>query len=325
MDILYGVVVNNNDPSRTGKVKIKICGEHDETSDIETLPWAEVMQSASNGLIGGIGFSNVLKNGTWVYAVKLGNLDNRYLVIGTCTGIVGEETIKGFEDPNKQYPLSQTKGLSDFGHCSITDESLNNKALNDTTTTSNGTSFKYENTVTSDKYTEMSVFRTASGMMVELDDSESRMKITHPSGTTVTLNPDGTVNITSLKDMNVNVKGNANWNVKGDWNLNVDGKSTTKIKGDCNVCLDGEYKEVTLGNKRYQVSGNTSYVCNSSVDWTVDNSVQWDISNNINFTSDSGLIKGPNSITKKGVNLDKHVHGGVDRGRSDTNRAEESV
>ena len=45
----------------------------------------------------------------------------------------------------------------------------------------------------------------------------------------------------------------------------------------------------------------------------------------MNVTSSDGLIKGPNVITKQGVNLDKHVHSGVDRGRSNTDRAEDSV
>lgn len=309
MNIYYGIVVDNNDPAKMGKVQIKIHGEHDKTSDKETLPWAEVMQSSSNGLTGGIGFSSVLKIGTWVYVIKLENNENRYLVIGTCTGIVGEDQT-GITDN------TSNTGLSDFGHCSITDSSLNNRALNDTTTTSNGVSFQYENTVSQGKYTDSSVYRSSSGIMVEVDDHDERLKVTHPSGSIIEFTNNGIV-LTSLNNLNINVKGDMTFNVKGNFNLNVDGDVKSDIKSNVETGIQGNIKTSVKGIEQKQTNGDYSSIYNSDVYTNIDGELQ--------VKASDGLLEHVNTITKQGVNLDKHVHSGVDRGRSNTDKAEDSV
>lgn len=325
MDIFYGVVINNNDPAKMGRVQIKVHGEHDQTSDNETLPWADVMQSASNGLIGGVGFSNVLKNGTWVYVVKIGSIDTRYLVLGVCTGIVGEDGGDGFSDPTGQYPIDGTNGLSDFGHCSITDTSLKNRAASDTSSTSKGVSFQYENTVSPNKYLNSSIYRSASGIMVEVDDGEEKLKITHPSGSVVQMNSDGTVVLTTLGNFVLNCKGNTTFNIRGNYNLNVDGDYACDIKGNSRVGIQGKHQQSIDGTQAYQVQGNSTFIGNSNVSWTVHSNVTFEVADDVNITSNEGTIKGPNVITHNKVDLDKHVHDGVDRGRSSTDRAEDSV
>lgn len=324
MEVYYAVVINNNDPSKTGRVQIKICGEHDQTSDLSTLPWADVMQSATFGLVSGVGVSSVLKKGSWVYVIKLNNTEDRYLVLGVCTGISGEEQLDGFADPDKKYPLAGTEGLSDFGHCSVTDSVLNNKAQNDSDKTTHGVGFKYENTVTPNKYLDTTLYRSESGIMIEIDDKDERFKITHPLGNVVEINNDG-ITITSLKNVVLNVKSDVTVNVKGNYNLNVDGDYNVDIKGNSNTKITQNCKDVINGSKTIRVRGDTKFLDNSSVFWNVDSSVAWNVGSNINFDCYDGLIKSVNVITKQGVNLDKHVHSGVDRGRSDTDKAEDSV
>lgn len=300
MEVFYGVVVDNNDPSKTGRVKVKIRGEHNNTSDVDTLPWSEVMQSASNGLLNGVGFSKVLQVGTWVYLVKLSDTESRYLVIGTCTGL--------------------SENTSDYGHCSIKDD-----IPKDTTQTTKGTSFEYESTVNSNKYTSSQIYRSESGLMVEFDDSETMLKITHPSGSVIELDSNGDITITSLNNTYINSRKDLYLNVKGDYHLNVDGNTFTDVKGNSSVGIQGSVKESINGAKSYQIKGDINCIGNSSISWNVSNNVLWNVSNNVNINCSDGLVHNVNVITKQGVNLDKHVHGGVDRGRSDTNRAEDSV
>ena len=66
--IYRGVVVDNKDPEKYGRVRVKLFGLN-ENEAIDNLPWAEVVQPNGFGLIGGVGLSAVLKQGTWVFVV----------------------------------------------------------------------------------------------------------------------------------------------------------------------------------------------------------------------------------------------------------------
>jgi hypothetical protein len=310
MKIYRAVVVDNNDPSKIGRVKIKILGSHEDTENESTLPWAEVIQP-SPGVYQGIGFSSVIRVGSWVYCFKEDDSLEKYIVLGVCAGIPDDNQVPGFD-----YG-SESKGVSDFGQCVAGVEAIKNRASGDETVTSNGTSFQYENTVTASKYTTSSVMRTASGIMMELDDEDERVKVTHPSGTTIEISKDGTLQITSLKDSVLNCKGDVKWNIKGNVEINVDGNLTTKIKGKTDLLLENEVKSIYNNNVKTLIDGDHETISRSNIIYT--------IGKNLDIWSDSGLISGPNCITKGGVNLDNHVHSGVDRGDSDTDKAIDSV
>lgn len=325
MKIYRAVVVDNNDPSKTGKVQIKIYGNHENTTDQKTLPWAEVML-ASPGLIGGIGFSSVLKCGTWVYCIREDDSLDRYLVLGVCTGISNDEEIEGFSDPNGKYPLEESKGVSDYGHCSI----VHNRAENDTTQTSKGVGFRYENSVSPNKYLESSILRTSSGILIELDDADEKIKITHPSGSTIEMLSDGRIITVAQNDVILNCKSNVQWNILGNWNLNVDGNVKFSVKGSWKTSVDKLVEFVCHDNVKWGVDKSVSWLVDNSVDWkvkkdvnwnvynsvqwTIINSVKWDIGNSVNwkvnnnvkwditstidFSTDSGYnVKTPSSIS----------------------------
>lgn len=290
MKIYRAVVVDNRDPSKTGKVQIKILGNHEKTDNQKTLPWAEVMLSAP-GLIGGVGFSSVLKCGTWVYCIKEDDSLDKYIVLGVCTGITEDEEIEGFKDPNGKYPLEETKGLSDYGQCSITSSSLHNRADNETTETSKGVGFRYENTVSPSKYLESSVLRTSSGILIELDDADEKIKITHPSGSTIEMLSDGRIITVAQNDVTLNCKSNVDWNILGDWTMNVDGNVKWDIKGTWKTGVDKLVEFVCHENVKWGVDKSVSWLVDNSVnwevknevDWKVYNSVSWDILNSVNW------------------------------------------
>ena len=126
---LYRAVVEDNvDPDKLGRVRVRIFGLHSEENEnsgnpfefvkTDQLPWAEVMNSV--GLVGGVGLSTVLRQGTWVWVILENNDPNKPIVIGSIIGKVsvpGEgvyDSGKGFSDPDGEYPFVSRGSESDL-------------------------------------------------------------------------------------------------------------------------------------------------------------------------------------------------------------------
>ena len=77
-----GIVENNLDPQKFGRVQVRVYGIHDEGSSVSAseLPWAEVSGGTDFGLIGGVGITSVLRIGTVVW-VFFNNDDYNYPVV----------------------------------------------------------------------------------------------------------------------------------------------------------------------------------------------------------------------------------------------------
>lgn len=138
MELYRAVVEDNNDPDKIGRVKVRIHGIHTEknsNSDEEfakigviDLPWAEVMGSTSFGLVGGVGISSILKQGTWVWVVLEMGDKNRPIIVGTMSGINSEDSKEkakngiGFFDPSEIYPFVNRSKESDLNRLSRNDK-----------------------------------------------------------------------------------------------------------------------------------------------------------------------------------------------------------
>lgn len=320
MDKFYrGIVVDNNDPEKYGRVKVKIFGLNEHEAN-DNLPWAEVMQPCGFGLVSGVGLSAVLKQGTWVCVIFEDNNPEKQIVIGVFTGI-NEARSDGFTDPDNVYPLNTCLGQSDFGQCCINDFSLENKGLTDTTMSSHGVMFNCQTSVSEDKYLDSWVLRTEKGLLIEIDDSECAFKITHPEGSVISVNTDGSVKVQSVKDIVLNTKENLEFNVLKDFKLNVDGDLKWDILGD--------FKMFCNKSLIWNVSKSLDYTVKDSVNVKTPN-VLFKVSDEYNVTSvnvkfgasesykitggrlsvnvDNGLIKGSNIITDQRLNLNTHRH-----------------
>lgn len=87
-----GVVEDNNDPLRLGRVRVRVLGWHtDDKSEIPTdsLPWAAIMMPANSPSISGKGWSPTgLIHGTWVVGFFRDGLNAQEpIVLGTLGGI----------------------------------------------------------------------------------------------------------------------------------------------------------------------------------------------------------------------------------------------
>lgn len=314
-----GIVVDNNDPEKYGRVRVKLFGLNEHEA-IDNLPWAEVMQPAGFGLVSGVGLSAVLKQGTWVCVVFEDNDPDKQIVLGVFTGI-NEVRTDGYLDPDNVYPLPACTGQSDFGQCNINDFSLENKALTDTTMSSHGVMFNSQTSVSEDKYRDSWVLRSEKGILIEIDDADTQIKLTHPEGSVITVGTDGTVKVSSVKDIVLNAKENLEFNVLKDFKLNVDGDIKCDLLGDFKMFCDGslvwnvsksldcKVKEaVNVETSKVMFKVSDSYNV-SSVNVKFSSSESYKISGGrLSVNTDNGLIKGSNIITSQKLNLSTHRH-----------------
>ena len=124
-----GVVEDNNDPIKLGRLKVRIFGWHSGSpKDVdgepgvktEDLPWAQVMQPVNNGPNSGVGGPVTgIQQGTWVMGMFLdGEIAREPMVMGSIPGIPtqanpnakygprrGIDPVEGFYDPDGIYPL----------------------------------------------------------------------------------------------------------------------------------------------------------------------------------------------------------------------------
>jgi hypothetical protein len=118
-----GVVEDNEDPLKLGRLRVRIFGWHSGSlKDVdgepgvktEELPWAQVMQPVNAGPNSGVGgpLTGIVQ-GTWVMGIFLdGEIAREPLVMGSIPGIpteanpnpVGGPPSEGFYDPDGRYP-----------------------------------------------------------------------------------------------------------------------------------------------------------------------------------------------------------------------------
>ncbi len=206
-NIYIGVVEDNNDPNKTGRVKVRILGLHTsikmksstEGLLISDLPWAIPANPIQGGSISGLGWSGVPVLGSHVAIFFIGGDHNFPVYFATIAGIYTSkpDTTKGFSDPTGKYPTDINK--PDF----------NEKA-----------------SVTN------TVFETPdNGVIVEYDSTSGaeKWKVTlKAANSTIELNRVGDVNVTSTKSGgNINIKATST----GIINLQVGDISLEAIDG----------------------------------------------------------------------------------------------
>ena len=110
----FGVVEDNKDPLKLGRVRVRVVGDHtqekrEERIPTEGLPWSYHIISMPDNCMNGIGTSaTTLYHGTWVFGFYIDGPNKQMpAVLGTFGGIprglVNKEI--GFNDPDGKFPL----------------------------------------------------------------------------------------------------------------------------------------------------------------------------------------------------------------------------
>ena len=98
-----GVVEDTLDPLKNGRVRVRVFGVHsDSVTELPTsdLPWAGVVQSTDSAAISGIGRTPRLLNGTWVCGFFIDIAKQKFMVLGSVSGIPGSVSNKSPADVN---------------------------------------------------------------------------------------------------------------------------------------------------------------------------------------------------------------------------------
>ena len=205
--LLRGVVEDNNDPLKIGRVRVRIFGVHSDKNEksgakfefVKTseLPWAEVMGGTGFGLVGGVGLSSVLHQGTWVWVMLENNEPNKPVVLGTIHGVNSESPSgksssgAGFYDPAGKFPPASGVGRSD----------MNNRL--------------------DGAYTTTQVIETQAGHVIEIQDTpgSERIKVTHKTGSSFCIDAGGNIVVNCAADIQYDIAGNATWKVAGNFKV----------------------------------------------------------------------------------------------------------
>lgn len=231
MKLYRGVVEDNNHPDKNGMVKVRIFGVHTKKNEnsgeafefISTaqLPWAEVIRGTEFGLVGGLGLSSVLKQGTWVLVILENDDQNKPIVIGVISGKnsldVSTQYTNGTGgcDPSGKIPFSERSSEHDLNRISRVQDlsTAYNPAINgstftvhkkindkrDVVTKTNATTgasvTQTEPLSTSDlsQYPLVAVLETESGHVIEIDDTpgNERLRVYHRAGSYIEFKPNG--------------------------------------------------------------------------------------------------------------------------------------
>lgn len=221
-----GVVEDRDDPSKTGRVRVRVYGVHDQDKVVvpkESLPWAAVLLPAISPSIQQVGIS--------------------------ATGLMVGSTVIGFfldgNETNIPVILGSLPGKDDMSQLAKGRQTLNKQPGQYEPTSAYRAQYPYN------KVTE-----TESGHVFEVDDTPNfeRLHTYHRSGTYEEIASNGT-RVKKIvgdnweiveKDQTVFISGTVNIKVQGNYNLDVDG--TIRINGEKIILNEGTKGAARLGD-----------------------------------------------------------------------------
>ena len=322
-----GVVEDRQDPTYTGRVRVRCLGYHtDNKIDLPTsdLPWASPLLPITSSGISGIGHSPTgLLEGSWVFGFFR---DSQYaqepVIMGSLPGRPSEiaDTSKGFYDPNGVYPRYINE--PDTNRLAVND--VNNPHLGlelrkasritglptadfDATTAADGSSIAQSDTDTwaqpeiayNAVYPYNHVTETESGHILEFDDTSAaeRIYLAHKTGTSTEYNPNGDL-------INI-IKGTSYTLTSADNKVNIDGLSDITIGGRHKIYINKD----GAANNHYDIQIGPNANINIQVDTGDINLVTKQGKVNVNSAGDYNLKVGGNMRVSVEGNILETVEG----------------
>ena len=341
-----GVVEARNDPTYTGRLKVRALGHHTGNKEIlptADLPWASCMLPVTAAGITGLGQSpSGLVEGSWVLGYfRDGNTRQEPVIMGSLPGRPSElaNTSKGFYDPNGVYPKYKdepdtnrlavnlkTDGEEANPHLSLTlrrstritgiataDFNPVTAADGSAIEASDGDTFDQPTIPYAAEYPYNKVYETESGHIRELDDTSGNERIheRHRTGTSYEISPSGT-----RTDI-----------IKGDHFTLLTNDNKVSIGGDADVSIDGRHKiyinKSNTANNHYDIQVGSNANVNIQVDKGDVNLVTVDGKINVNSGGDYNVkvdgnynmtVAGSRTVTVEGTTIDNTTGSVTHRG-----------
>lgn len=330
-----GVVEDNKDPEKLGRVRVRIVGIHTEKNEnsgepfaftpTSNLPWAEVMGGTGFGLVGGVGLTSVLRQGTWVWVFLENGDPNKPIVIGTVNGINSQSPIAkystgtSFFDPAEIHPFEKRStetdlnrlarneklgsayydapcpilGLDTTIHKKIMDTLDKQPGIIDGVSGADVSQTEPSSLSSSAQYPDSQVLETASGHVVEMDDTggNERIRVYHRTGSYIEVRPDGTFVQKSVnKDSASHYihMSSVEEHVKKSVKTYIEENLDEIIKGYVHRHIKGELKEHVTGNITKDSDGNVTWTVGGNFTLNVSGKIDMDAGPEIDM--DAGII-----------------------------------
>ena len=257
-----GVVEDRQDPLKTGRLRVRILGQHTENKNIlptADLPWALCVLPITASGVSGIGQSATgLLEGSWVFGFfRDGQYRQEPVILGSLPGRPTHlsDSRKGFNDPNEIYP--KYKNEPDVNRLAVNSKDSDGNEINpsfaltirratritgvptadfnfittasgDLISGSDGTVWNQPEIPYNATYPYNHVYETESGHLKEYDDTPGNERIheRHRSGTSTEIYPNGTISKLT----------------KGDSYSIIDGGQSTYVQENNDLTINGRYK-----------------------------------------------------------------------------------
>ena len=341
-----GVVEARNDPTYTGRLKVRALGHHTGDKTIlptADLPWASIMLPITAAGITGLGQSpSGLVEGSWVLGYfRDGNTRQEPIIMGSLPGRPSElaNTSKGFYDPNGVYPKYKNEpdtnrlavNLKDGStetnpHLSLTlrratritgvataDFNPVTAADGSAIAGSDGDTFDQPTIPFAAVYPRNHVYESESGHIQEYDDTPDNERIheRHRTGTSYEIDKDGN---------KVEI-------IKGESYRLLSNKEQVQIQGQSDITIGGRHKVFInkdgATDNHYDIQIGPNANINIQVDKGDVNLVTVDGKINVNSGGDYNVkvggdynmtVAGSRSVTVEGTTTDNTTGNVIHRG-----------
>ena len=335
-----GVVEDNEDPLKAGRVRVRIHGIHTpskiktELEGIPTdeLPWAEPVMPIHEGSVSGFGAWCVPLQGSHVMCFFENNNPSRPMYFGSMPGIPeskesysndGRVTSKtdGFKDPNGNYPTRYRLNEPDVhrlarGKKAGTLVETKNDERDIAVQTALGGNWSEPASPFAARYPHNHVIATHGGITIELDSTpgSTRLHLYHPSNSYIEIDNDGNMVVKNNAEKyeivtagkNIHIKQQRNITIDGDSKKKVDGSEAIEVGGRKQIQIDGDKEEDIDGNLTQNVGGAKTEDIGGAKTKNVGSNETDDISGNKDETIGGQLnitVTGNASLTAPRINL----------------------
>ena len=285
-----GVVEDNEDPLKAGRVRIRIHGIHTPTKvkteldgiPTDELPWAEPVMPISEGSVSGFGEWNVPLQGSHVMCFFENSNPTRPMYFGSMPGIPESKEsysndqratsrTDGFKDPDGNYPTRFRLGEPDFhrlarGKKQGTLVETKNDERDIAVQTALGGNWSEPESPFAARYPHNHVIATHGGITIELDSTPgaTRLHIYHPSNSFIEIDNDGNMVVKNNAEKyeivtagkNVHIKQQRNLTIDGDSKKKVDGSEAIEVGGNKQIQIDGDKTEDIDGDLTQTIGGD---------------------------------------------------------------------
>ena len=325
-----GVVEDNQDPLKAGRVRVRIHGIHSpkkiksETEGIPTdeLPWAEPCMPIQEGSVSGFGTWAVPLQGShvMVFFENMNVTQPRYFA--SMPGIPEDKEQysnnnrepsrhDGFKDPDGQYPSKHRLGEPDVhrlarGVSSETLVTTKNNERDLSVPTALGGNWSEPVSPYNARYPHNYVIALHGGITIELDSTpgSTRFNIYHPSNSFIEVDNDGNMVVKNNAEKyeivasgkNIHIKQQRNISIDGDSKKRIGGDEGNEIKGNKIEKVDGNKTEEIDGNLSQEVGGNKSEDISGNKTETIGGQLQITVTGNASLTAPTIQLNGPTRI-----------------------------